>query len=218
MSFPYVPARYPIATAFGSDDSSAFPLLAGQTFIMSKRPIFVSKIAESTSGRERRRRLWSYPKWGFKVAYEVLRDAPAYLEIQRLSAFFLLHGGRSTTFNFLDPSDNTVTAEPFATGDGVTTTFQLTRSLTFGADRFIEPVRMTVGVPTVFIAGAATSAFTQGANGSITFATAPTAGATLTWTGLFMFVCRFDQDDLDMTQMMSGLWSQSGLAFQTVKL
>ena len=39
MSFPFVPARYPISTPFGSDDSSVFPLLAGQTFIMSKRPM-----------------------------------------------------------------------------------------------------------------------------------------------------------------------------------
>jgi hypothetical protein len=32
-----------------------------------------------------------------------------------------------------------------------------------------------------------------------------------------MFVCRFDDDALELNQMMQGLWSQDGLSFTTTK-
>jgi uncharacterized protein (TIGR02217 family) len=217
MTSPYLPTRWLITTADGVDDPDVFPLLIGQSFLVSKKPTWSTAIATSVSGRERRSKQWSYPRWSFKVSYEVLRDAPTTPDLQRLEGFFLLHGGRYQQFFFLDPGDNTVVGQQFGTGDGVTTVFRLTRAMTFGGATFSEPVGGLTGTPTIFVNGAPVAAFTVGPYGVITFTSAPAAAAVLTWTGRFLFTCRFDQDDLDVSQMMTGLWSLSGLQFMSVK-
>ena len=51
-----------------------FPTLPGQQFLSLKTPLWSTQIAESTSGRERRRQVWSYPRWSFEVSFEFLRD------------------------------------------------------------------------------------------------------------------------------------------------
>lgn len=212
-----LPSRWLITTPDYANDPDIFPLLPGFSFIASKRPQWSTAIAAATSDRERRRKLWSYPRWNFKVAYEVLRDSPSTADLQKLFAFFNAHAGMYGEFFFFDPSDNAVSAQRFGTGDGSTHTFQLIRTVGSGNLTFAEPVFGVCGTPTVTVNGASTGSFTIGAAGIITFASAPAAGAPLAWTGQFMFLCRFDQDDLDTQQMMQGLWSQSGLAFRTVK-
>ena len=71
---------------------------------------------------------------------------------------------------------------------------------------------------TVFVDGAAITTFTVGAHATVSFATPPAVGKPLTWTGRYLFNCRFDQDELDCQQMMEQLWSQSGIDFITVPL
>jgi uncharacterized protein (TIGR02217 family) len=213
---PYLPSRW-LITSGGFDDPDVFPLLIGQTFVTSKQPTWSTAISTSASGGERRRRQWSYPRWTFKVAYEVIQDAAATPDLERLTAFFMLHSGRYQEFFYLDPSDHTVTAQQFGTGDGVTTTFRLTRSMAFGGLTFSEPIGGVIGVPTVLINGTPSTLFTIGAYGAITFTTAPATAAVLTWSGQFMFACRFDQDNMDLAQMMTGLWSMDGLQFISVK-
>lgn len=217
MTAPYLPTRWLVTTPDTADDPDVLPRMIGQSFLMSKRPAWSTAIVTARSGRERRRQNWSYPIWQFKLQYEVLRDRPTAPDLARLLAFFNMHAGRQRQFFFLDPTDNVVTGQPFGTGDGLTRTFQLTRAMATGAIAFVEPVGGVQGVPTILINGTATSAFTIGAYGTITFGAAPAAGAVLSWSGRFLFACRFDQDDLDMQQMMTALWSQDGLAFRTVK-
>lgn len=217
MSALYLPTRWLITSGPGTDDPDLFPLLIGQSFLVSKRPEWKTTVATATSGSERRRKVWSYPVWHFKVAYEVLRDAPTTPDLDRLTTFFNLHAGMYAEFFFLDPGDSTVIGQAFGTGDGVTTTFQLVRSKSFGGASFTEPVRGLIGTPTVFVGAAPVTTFTIGSRGSITFATAPATGAALTWSGRFLFAVRFEQDDLDMAQMMTALWSQDGLAFMSAK-
>jgi len=56
-------------------------------------------------------------------------------------------------------------------------------------------------------------------NGLVTFATAPAAGAKLTWTGNFYFRCRFDEDEWpDLEEFVSLIWSQSSFKFRSVIL
>ncbi|GHH09387.1 hypothetical protein GCM10008023_06010 [Sphingomonas glacialis] len=216
MSFPSLLTRYIIAGETASDVPGMFPLLIGQSFLVSKRQIWSTAITTASNGRERRRSLWSYPKWSFKVSYEVLRDRPTQRDVDRLVTFFNIQAGRRLNFTFYDPGDNTVEAQQFGTGDGVTTQFQLIRSKTFAGEPFDEPVRAVVGEPMILLNGAVVALSSTSINtGLVTFATPPATGATLTWSGQFLFLCRFDQDDLDLTQMMEGLWSQSGLSFMT---
>jgi uncharacterized protein (TIGR02217 family) len=132
-------------------------------------------------------------------------------------AFFNAHAGKYTEFLFCDPSDNSAANQPLGTGDGVTRVFTLMRTLGGGNLTFTEPVRGVFNTPAVKINGMPTSAFSIGPLGRITFTSPPPAGAVLSWSGIFFFLCRFDQDDLDVQQMMQGLWSQSGVSFVTVK-
>ena len=55
------------------------------------------------------------------------------------------------------------------------------------------------------------------ANGLVTFASAPAAGAALAWTGYFGFLCRFDGDDLDFEQFMSNLWKADSVKFRSLR-
>ncbi|BCA57678.1 DUF2460 domain-containing protein [Sphingomonas sp. HMP6] len=197
------------------NNPSIFPLLPGQMFPALKTPIWNTKIATAASGRERRRKQWAYPRWRFKIGHEVLRDTVAYPELQRLFAFFNANAGQYTEFSYFDAFDNAVVDQAFGTGDGTTTTFQLMRTGGAGAILFTEPVRSVISCKAKVAGTLATTTVNYG--GTVTFATAPAAGAALTWTGAYMFLVRFEQDDMDASQLMQGLWSQAGLALITVK-
>lgn len=216
MVQPYLPSRWLITTAFPLEDPDVFPLLPGQVFLTKKSPTWSTDVKRANSGRERRRMNWSFPLWNFQVQYEVLRDGPGTQELQALLAFFNAHAGQYQEWFYYDPSDHAVTDQVVGTGNGTKTTFQLTRTISDGVLTFTEPVFAVQGTPVFKVNGVPTSA-TVGAYGVITFASAPAAAATISWTGNFMFLCRFSQDNLDLQQMMQGLWSQSGLSFQSQK-
>lgn len=217
MTTPYLPSRWLISAADVSDDPDIFPFLIGQSFLQLKTPMWSTKVDTAVSGVERRRALWSYPIWKFKVGYDMLRDAPATPEVQKLWTFFNAHAGQFQAFLYYDRTDNAVSGQSIGTGDGSTTTFQLVRTMTYGGITFTEPVRAVSGTPMVTVAGTPTTAFTIGALGQITFTSAPAGGAAIAWSGNFFFLCRFGQDELDTSALMSGLWNGNGLAFQTVK-
>jgi hypothetical protein len=72
----------------------------------------------------------------------------------------------------------------------------------------------TGSVPTTLNAThALTGDFTIGANGLITFNTAPANTLPIYWSGQFLYLCRFAQDNLDAEQMTLNLWSNKGLEF-----
>jgi hypothetical protein len=54
--------------------------------------------------------------------------------------------------------------------------------------------------------------------GVITFSNAPTAGAVLTWSGLYYWRVRFTQDTSEFNKFMQGLYDLKQLTFKTVKL
>jgi uncharacterized protein (TIGR02217 family) len=219
MTAPFLPSRWVITPADNTDDPDVFPILKGQMFKIEKTPVWSTKTDISVSGVERRRSLFSYPIWRFQLGYGVLRDGAAYLELQRLITFFNLKSGSMTAFFFYDKDDYFAVAMPFGTGDGVTATFQVTRTTSIGGAglTFSEPVRGFDGTPTFYVNGVATSA-TVGPLGTVTFASPPANGTSLTWTGSFYFLCRFSADDLSgLSQVASGLWALNAFGFQTFK-
>lgn len=205
MTSPYTPTLPDL-----TNDPTVFPLLPGENFKALKSPQWSTKVATSSAGPERRRQLWSYPKWRFKITHEVARLTASYPELQRLFGFFNYHAGMFAPFNYYDASDNLVTDTQFGTGDGVTTSFQLSRIGGTGAMTWVEPVQALVATPKVSVGVTNVTAFTI-SGGQITFSSAPAAAAALTWSGQFMFRVRFEQDSLDATELMQTLWSQSGL-------
>jgi RHS repeat-associated protein len=137
-------------------------------------------------------------------------------EIDQMWVFFNTCAGMYAEFGYLDPYDNAATAMPFGTGNGSATQFQLTRTTTAGGLSFTEPLFAFVGTPVIYRNGVATTAFTI-SNGLVTFTTAPANGVALTWTGQYMFLCRFEEDSISPKQMMSQFWSLDGVAFKSVK-
>jgi uncharacterized protein (TIGR02217 family) len=184
--------------------NSVYPTLPGLTHgqVRAVLPPPV-QIRTTPARREYRARDATLPRYGYTLPYAFLRSRAALAELQTLVGFYNQHGGPFDTFLYLDRDDSTAALAPFGTGNGTATAFQALRP--WGG--FSEPVDAFVGTPTVYINGSATTAFTVAAgSGVITFNTAPSNGAVLTWSGSFYRRCRFDQDKLEATQFLRQLW------------
>ena len=111
--------------------------------------------------------------------------------------------------------------EVFGTGDGETTQFQLTRTIGGTATGFAEQIKNLnagTGTPIVWINGVqqASSAYSVNSLGLVTFNSAPADGAYLTWSGKFYFYVRFNDDSLDLDEMMAGLYGIDGLKLRSL--
>lgn len=203
------------------------PFLAWSVF---KIPQLNTIVQTATSGKTTRAQLWSNPVWTFKLTWDAIKDLNATpADIDLLMDFFLSRAGSFDTFLFTDPSDFTVTTQNFGTGDGSTTSFQLTRNLATG---FAESIQNVNGSPSIFISGALQTgpsshpfdsspfdpnvfdtgaalapAYTIGPTGIITFTVAPIPNAALTWTGSFYYRVRFKNDLQEFEQFVSNFWS-----------
>jgi uncharacterized protein (TIGR02217 family) len=216
---PYIPpatvTSLPSGIWFGADGLPVLPYLPGQTPTVGKAPLWSTKVKRAASGRERRTALWPYPLWQFELTYEVIRHRPSTDELFTLWEFFNVIQGQYAPWLFVDPTDcQILSASPqiFATGDGTTRVFQLTRSI----NSFTEPV-YEVFNPAILDNAAAAGPCTIGPNGLVTFATAPATGHTLAWYGYFYFGCRFLEDDLAFEQIVSQLWSGKSVKFTSLR-
>ena len=212
----YGPTGGVIDPATLSTNQYIFPRLRGQKFLAQKSPVAPNTlIVQSETKREVRLSVSDVPTWRFKAQYEFVADnSPDNSDLQKLFGFFLSCGGRFRTFYFHDIYDDEATMTRFAFADGATTAFQITRQVAAGTPyAFNEPVFAFIGSPTIYIDGKATTAFSVGDYGLIQFNTPPNDGASLTWTGNFMFFCRFDVDQIDAEQQMKDIWSPDGVEF-----
>ena len=198
--------------------NSVFPTLPGITWPKPRLPTFRTGVTESTSGREVRTAYQLFPKWEFRLQIDILR-AGSLAEYETLLAFFLNMGGMYDSFLYTDANDSSVTDHQFGIGDGSKTQFQLVRTLTGGSFSFSEPVANVntltnikqAGTPVV--AGAGAGKYQINSAGLVTFGTAPTSGAALTWTGTYYFRCRLMNDAPNFSEFMSRLWELKDLRF-----
>jgi uncharacterized protein (TIGR02217 family) len=226
----YSPDRGVVTTNPIYNDTEVFPLLPGEEFVASKSPTFSTGVKRAASGREVREAYWSAPLYEFKITHEFLRNLTGWQELESLIAFFNGRQGKYGFFYYYDPEDQQVAGIGLGVGNGSQTTFQLlrTRGVTTpyattepvyavwnpsGGVSGVNPLSVSVGgvvqSPTTY---------TISPWGLLTFNTAPANGQTITWTGCPLYVCRFDQDDLELVQLASLLWTQSkGLTFVSLK-
>ncbi len=198
--------------------SLVFPTLIGLIFPVSKTPEWKTDIQSAASGKEARVNFWSYPKWRWKLAFDLLRDKPleSQDELWSLVGFFNKHYGSFDSWLFEDPDDKTVTVQGFGTGTGSQTQFQLVRT----RGGFVEPVRDLNGAPLIYKAGVLqtlTTHYTISSTGIVTFVTAPANGNALTWTGNFYWRCRFTEDTLEAEKFAYQLWDTGEVEFVSVK-
>lgn len=200
---------YAIVTPPPPGCGALFPTLPGIQWGVQKSPQFNTVTHRAVSGYEIRAARMQYPLWTFTLSYEFLRDG-AYAELKTLLGFFLQRMGSFSAFCYSDPSDNSVVNQTFATGDGVTSSFALTRA--YGG--FVEPVQNLDGTPQIVVGGTplAPTDFSI-LDGVVMLATPPAAGAVLTWTGSFFYRVRFVNDHADFNQFMFELYELKQISF-----
>ena len=136
-----------------------FPSLPGQGWSVHKKPKWSTIIAPHVSGREVRFANYEYPLWEFEATFDGLgSDSISYpglvgQSLQSLMGLFLQCQGQFGTFLYTDPTDNSVSGQIFATGDGSTTSFAFARVL----GGFVEPVGWVTSVSQVTVGGVAQS-------------------------------------------------------------
>jgi uncharacterized protein (TIGR02217 family) len=201
------------------------PTLAGLAWSRHKKPGFKTRVATHVSGREVRVGLQVYPLYEFEATYSggltsAASPAAAFAglgasSLQTLMGFFLQVQGQLQTFLYVDPDDNTVTAQGIGLGDGTTTSFIFAR----GLGGFAEPVGWVTTLANVYLNGVAQSASTYSLvlPNSLTFNSAPGAGVIVSADFSYAFICRFLDDQMDFEEFMSALWKLDSMKFRSVK-
>jgi hypothetical protein len=199
----------------------SFPTLAGQGWSVHKKPIFSTLVASHVSGREVRDALYQNPIWQFQVVFDGLdSSANSYPglganSLQALMGLFLQCQGQYGTFLYTDPTDSAAASSTvFASGDGSTTAFTLSRYL----GPFLEPVGWVTSLTQVTVNDSVLgSGWSLSVPNTLDFGSPPADGASIGATFTYAFQCRFDADDQDFEQFMSNLWKADSVKFRSVR-
>lgn len=158
-------------------------------------PEFQTDIQSIVSGHEKRNANWAICRHKYTVPFENITDE-AYHAIKTV---FLLCRGRAHTFLHKDRTDHHATNESIGTGDGTTTTFQLSKLSTLAGTTatYTRVITKPASNVVVSVGGAPdASAVVDASSGEVTFPTPPANGQTVSWTGDFYVHVRFDNDYL----------------------
>ncbi len=189
--------------------NALFPALAGLGWNNTKAPKFNTIVQTSVSMAELRGSFASTPVYTFTLTFDLLRDNTTFNELKQLIGFFLARQGSYDSFLYADPSDSIATLQPFGTGDGSTTAFQLARQMGY----FTEGLSNVALSPAIYVNGALQTSGYSVSGGLVTFGSAPGAGAALTWSGTYYFRCRFVNDTQEFEEFMLNLWDVKSLQF-----
>lgn len=202
--------------------ANVFPSnIAGLTWNGTRSMLWRTSYQESVTGKVTTLAYQKFPIVEWTLVYSVLNQAAAQDDLRKIEGLFNSKQGSAGIFLYVDPTFNSVTAEPFGTGDGATKAFQLlARFGNSGGPSLPEIIQSVQPSPAiqVFDNGSLVSSanYTVGASGIVTFNSAPVTGHVLTWTGAFYYQCRFETDDLDPSEFMNQLWELSSIKFRSV--
>lgn len=184
MSFVETP-RFPDNIAYGSGGGPEF-----KTFVF-----------EGQSGVEQRHQAWSRHRARYDVSYGI-RDTT---DMDTVRAFFYNMAGKAVGFRFKDWADYTLTDENIGTGDGVTTTFNITKTYTTGAETYVRRIFKPISTGFVVKVNGVTQTEGGGNDYTIDYTTGivtfnggsiPPNTEAVTVTGEFDVPVRFDTDRL----------------------
>jgi uncharacterized protein (TIGR02217 family) len=201
---------------------------------LKKSPAFNTAFQKVAAGRGNASvSLTPYALWDMEFDLDSItgNEAIASSTVAAFMGTMMACQGRNQLFLFTDPQDNSVSyansgmlnvtngaAAPMGTtGDGVSTQFQLARSIGGVAWDIIQNLN---GSATVKVNGSVVTAVSISSTGVATFTSAPANGATIQWTGSFYFLCRFSEDTIDATRsytINSGTdqWDFTSIKFQS---
>ena len=194
-----------------------FPALPGQGFV-TKTPVAATIIAAHESGREARTPVYG-GLYEFELAFDGLAADSASnpglgaQSLQAIMGLYLQCGGGFAPFLYTDPDDNAAINQGIATGDGVSTQFEFTRSIG-GA---LDAVGFVTAVSAVTVNGSAASDWSLVAPNILSVASAPPSGAIIAASFTYAFLCRFLDDSADFENFMQNLWSAKSIKFRSVR-
>lgn len=187
-----------------------------------RSPIWATGFQRALSGKASALSYQQYPRYHFELSFEYLRDDIAPSHLRSLAGLFNAMQGRADTFLFTSPAFNSVTTEPFGTGDGATVAFQLIANWqNAGGPGSPDIVQNLNGAPSIFknaVLQSTPSQYTLGPTGIVTFVSPPAAAAPLTWTGSFYYRCRFTDDTLTLAEFVQKYWSTKSVSFESETL
>jgi len=154
------------------------------------------------SGYEQRNEPWAQDLGSWDVGSFVTTNA----EMATVLAFYNSVRGRLVAWRFHDPKDYQALDQLLGTGDGVQTTYQLTKTYGTDASAYTKIIRKpVVGTSRITVAGVlqveGTAYTLDTTTGVITFLAGhiPAAGQAVRWSGEFDKPARFDVDHLSMS-------------------
>jgi uncharacterized protein (TIGR02217 family) len=203
---------------------------------VTKSPRFQTRTQKAVSGRQLRLVDQQNPIWTFTLGFPLLRDdndtragagigpGIGYNELRTLAGFFLGLQGAYGNFLFQDPSDNQVTGQAIATGDGATTAFPIVRNFGGFSEKLLAAINQTGNALLVYLngvlqtsgVGTASQFGFSGLGDTITFAAAPAEGAAITASFSYYFLCHFTDDTMDLENFMYQLWQAKQVKFESV--
>jgi hypothetical protein len=199
----------------------------GMTWPIIRTPMQKTLVQTAASGKEYRTALYPWPRWKWKIDFSYLFDDytnPNFstFMFQTLAGFYNQVNGQYGSWLYADQFDSNATNQPAGylsgglyvfTGNGSQKVWQLFKQQSGGP---LEPVQY-MAVTTLFVNGTPTVAYApSGPPGIVTFTTAPGAGAVVTWTGGFFYLCRFTADSFDFSHDWYGLYSAKSIEFMSV--
>lgn len=162
------------------------------------------------SGAEQRNAIWIDARRKYQAGYGI----KSFAQLEAVLAFFEGQRGRLYGFRWKDrfdyrscasPAVPAATNQPLGTGDGVTATWQLTKTYGAASTPYVRPIRKPVAGSVLVAVGGATVAagtgFTVDATtGVVTFLPGhvPAPGAAITAGFSFDVPVRFDTDYLEV--------------------
>lgn len=182
--------------------------LSGYQWDSKKKPVFNNITHSPPTGRDVRISLYEHPVYEFMLSNQWLTKA----DKDTLMNFFKARRGSFDSFLYAD-EESVAVANAFNTGNGVTTQFQLR----FWADPYQETVNNVAGSPLLYLNNVLQTPgthYTISTTGLITFATAPTSGAVLSWSGTAYYRCIFLEDSLEYNQFADRLYDCSEIKFK----
>ncbi len=184
-----------------------------------------TQIVELASGDEERNASWANSRRRYDAAYGVRRAD----DLAAVVAFFEARNGRLYGFRWKDwgdyksclPSETpSATDQGIGTGDGTTTSYQLVKAYTSGAQTWIRTItKPMTGTVTVAVDGVeqASGWSVDTTTGQIIFATAPANSVAITAGFEFDVPVRFDTDMLDVTHDIERLGSITSIPLIEVR-
>lgn len=205
-----------------------FPQLRGQTYPAVRTLLSAGLHQQGLGGQQTDIDLWPFPRYQYSIPYSFLKNlvagdgfAEMLGDFENLVGF--VNDRRAVyPFYYEDPDDCATSPDGagnpqdqiFGQGDGTTVDYQLVRTL----GGYDEPVYVPNSIPIIKVAGTPTLLFSLGNLGALTFDSAPAPGALLTWSGFYLWICKFDKESVAFSKMDVMLYELKALTFKTLTL